>query len=121
MVMMGSADEWEKLVLWRGLEAEFDVLTRTAGSICRKKGWKKDWLHGGCYMHLETSEFIEALRGKGGKPEDEAADVLMALLSTMSHNGITGTAVMKSLRRVMEKLSDDSSDLSKKAREHSPD
>lgn len=35
-------------------------------AICQTKGWKKDWANGGVYLHLEVSEFIEALRGKGG-------------------------------------------------------
>jgi phosphoribosyl-ATP pyrophosphohydrolase len=37
-------------------------------------------------LHLEASEFTEALRGKGDF-EQEAADVLFVLLSTMeAHN-----------------------------------
>jgi len=39
--------------------------------VCAREHWDKDWSNGGVYMHLEVSEFIEALRGKGGDPIDE--------------------------------------------------
>lgn len=32
----------------------------------------------GIYLHLEASEFIESLRGKGGNPTNEADDVLLS-------------------------------------------
>ena len=54
---------------------------------CDRKLWSRTWSGGGCYLHLEVSEFIEALRGKGD-PVAEAADVLFVLLSTMSANGV---------------------------------
>ena len=30
---------------------------------CLRRGWDRGWLEIGCYMHLEVSEFVEALRG----------------------------------------------------------
>ena len=48
--------------------------------VCEKHKWEKDWSKGGCYIHLEVSEFIEALRGKGD-PIDELGDVLFTLLA----------------------------------------
>ena len=44
------------------------------------------------------SEFIDALRGKGGEPpEAEAADVLFVLLSTLRDNGIEVSQVLRIL------------------------
>ena len=61
-------------------------LARKAYAHCQQKGWSRDWREAGCYLHLEASEFTEALRGKGDF-EQEAADVLFVLLSTMeAHN-----------------------------------
>lgn len=57
--------------------------------VCEKMGWSRGWQNAGCYLHLEASEFIEALRGKGeSPPEAEAADVLFVLLSTCLGNNI---------------------------------
>lgn len=55
--------------------------------ICETRGWKKDWSRGGCYVHLEVSEFIEAVRGKGD-PIDELGDVLFTVLAVADHYGI---------------------------------
>ena len=48
--------------------------------VCANMNWKKDWSSGGCYIHLEVSEFIEALRGKGD-PVDELGDILFTVLA----------------------------------------
>jgi len=57
-------------------------LAKEADEFCKSKNWIKNWSNGGCYLHLEASELIEALRGKGDRnPEEELADVLTALLS----------------------------------------
>ena len=50
--------------------------------------WERNWSNGGCYLHLEVSEFIESLRGKGdSSPAAEAGDVLFVLLSMLkAHN-----------------------------------
>lgn len=61
--------------------------------ICEVQGYKKDWSRGGCYMHLEVSEFIEALRGKGD-PEDELGDVLFTILAVADYYGVD---VMKAI------------------------
>jgi len=55
---------------------------------CIDENWGLDWKEGGCYLHLETSEFIESLRGKKGTPETEAAQVLFILLGMMHRNGV---------------------------------
>lgn len=47
------------------------------------------WTHRGAYLHLEASELIEAVRGKGNSnPTDEAGDVLLVLMSITQHAGI---------------------------------
>jgi phosphoribosyl-ATP pyrophosphohydrolase len=48
------------------------------------KNYPMDLLAAGGYLHLEVSEFIEALRNKRGIGAHEAADVLFQLL-TMLH------------------------------------
>ena len=42
----------------------------------------------GVYMHLEVSEFIEALRGKGGDPLDELGDVLFTVLAVAEYHDL---------------------------------
>lgn len=54
---------------------------------CKKENWSRDWPEAGCYLHLEASEFIEALRGEGD-PVDEAGDVLFVLISSAQAHGI---------------------------------
>lgn len=61
---------------------------------CKKSDYKKDWSHGGCYMHLEVSEFIEALRGKGD-PTEELGDVLFTVLAVADHYKIDIGDAMK--------------------------
>ena len=73
-------------------------LARKAYAHCQQKGWSRDWREAGCYLHLEASEFTEALRGKGD-PEAEAADVLFVLLSTMSANGVDVDRVIERLEQ----------------------
>lgn len=84
-------------------------LSEAALSKCQRRGWKRDWVHGGSYLHLESSEFMEALRGKRTKSEAElidlganeaeceAADVLFVLLSMVAANRL-------SLRRILYRL-----------------
>lgn len=57
------------------------------GEVCRKNDWEKDWSHGGCYMHLEVSEFIESLRGKGD-PIEELGDVIFTIVAVAGNYGI---------------------------------
>jgi len=65
---------------------------------CNRRGWKRTWLAAGCYLHLEVSEFIEALRGKGeSTPVEEAADVLFVLFSTLKAHDIEPSEVLEVL------------------------
>ena len=62
--------------------------------VCDIMNWKKDWSRGGCYIHLEVSEFIEALRGKGN-PTDELGDVLFTLLAVADYYNINPIEAIK--------------------------
>lgn len=74
-------------------------------AICVKRQWQKDWLGGGCYLHLEVSEFIESLRGKGdSNPVSEAGDVLFVLLAMLAHHQINVDDVLDELKYTLEKL-----------------
>jgi len=56
--------------------------------VCRIAGWSRDWKEGGCALHLEVSEFIEALRKKRGDIIEEAGDILFVLLSILADQDI---------------------------------
>ncbi len=82
-----------------------DEVAAKARAVCETKGWKRNWSNGGCYLHLEVSEFIEALRGKGDEtPADEAADVLFVLLSMLHYEDISSSDVLKILDEKCDKL-----------------
>ncbi len=67
-------------------------------AMCHKRGWSMHWTHRGAYLHLESSELIEAVRGKRGDPEQEAADVLLVLMSITENHGIAWSVVMENAR-----------------------
>jgi NTP pyrophosphatase (non-canonical NTP hydrolase) len=71
-----------------------DAYTEFVKYVCECNKWKKDWSHGGCYMHLEVSELIEALRGKGD-PEDELGDVLFTVIAVANHHNVDIIAAIK--------------------------
>jgi NTP pyrophosphatase (non-canonical NTP hydrolase) len=80
-----------------------EKLSDKIAQVCALKKWDKDWLKGGCYIHLEVSEFIESLRGKGNDPpEKEAADVMFTLLAVMNHYNISIEAVLKQLNAIID-------------------
>lgn len=73
-----------------------EELAVKAAEVCKQQGWTRNWSAGGCYLHLEASEFIEALRGKGSSPPaEEAADVLFVLLSMCQGNGVALADVVR--------------------------
>ena len=77
------------------------ILSNRIAKACKKRKWKKDWSNGGCYLHLEASEFIESLRGKGGSPEDEAADVFITLMALIGANNVDADLVKE---RIYDKV-----------------
>jgi NTP pyrophosphatase (non-canonical NTP hydrolase) len=77
-----------------------EALADKATAVCEQKGWRRDWATGGCHLHLEVSEFIESLRGKGANtPTEEAADVLFVLLSMCRAQGIDFDEVRRYFHR----------------------
>jgi NTP pyrophosphatase (non-canonical NTP hydrolase) len=76
------------------MNSDLKVYTNFIRGVCALREWKKDWSHGGCYTHLELSEFIEALRGKGD-PIEELGDVLFTLIAVADHYNIDASEAMK--------------------------
>ena len=66
----------------------YTELQQRVWALCKKEGWDKDWASGGCYLHLEASELIEALRGKSGNPTEEGGDVIFTLMALLAHYNI---------------------------------
>lgn len=78
------------------------------GEVCKRRNWKKDWSSGGCYIHLEVSEFIESLRGKGDSPPvKEAADVLITLFAVLKHYNISAKDLLNALEEIVEGIETD--------------
>lgn len=73
-------------------------------AMCKLRGWNMHWTHRGAYLHLESSELIEALRGKRGDPLHEAADVLLVLMSITENAGLQWSAVTQQARATCEAL-----------------
>ena len=83
---------------------DVDQFAKDSLDFAKGMGWTKDWSRGGCYIHLEASEFIESLRGKKGKPIEELGDVLMTVLSVAENYGLNPTEAMRKCRIKMDKL-----------------
>jgi hypothetical protein len=82
-------------------DIDLDEFTEKCYDFCvDKMGWSRHWTVGGCYLHLEASEFIESLRGKGD-PEDELGDVLLVLLSVARHYNLD---VKRAIKRSYAKM-----------------
>ena len=79
---------------------DIEEFSKETFKFTKSMGWKKDWIHGGCYIHLEASEFIEALRGKGD-PVEELGDLLITVFSTCEHYNISITDGIKAARNKM--------------------
>jgi NTP pyrophosphatase (non-canonical NTP hydrolase) len=67
--------------------------------MCKARNWSLHWTARGAYLHLESSELIEAIRGKHGEPLKEAADVLIVLMSITESAGIPWNAVEQQARQ----------------------
>lgn len=80
-----------------------ELLSHDCLQSCVKNEWKRDWSNGGVYLHLEVSEFIEALRGKGN-PTNEAADVLFCFLALLKNHDIPITNVITKLQTLTKGL-----------------
>jgi NTP pyrophosphatase (non-canonical NTP hydrolase) len=81
-----------------------DTLPARVLTMCKKRGWSLHWSSRGAYLHLEVSELIEALRGKRGKVVDEAADVLLVLMSITENAGIPWGEVLDQVAATCARL-----------------
>ena len=84
-------------------------LPQRAIEVCRRRGWDTHWTERGAYLHLEASELIEAVRGKRGKPAEEAvaeeaADVLFVLMSITEAQGLPWNKVLEQLAYKIDHL-----------------
>lgn len=86
-------------------DMKMDELAKRIITMCKTRGWSLHWTHRGAYLHLESSELIESVRGKGdSSPTAEAGDVLLVLLSIIENEGISFDDVMKALLVKLEWL-----------------
>ena len=70
----------------------------------KRKQYPLDILSAGGYLHLEVSELIEALRGKRGNAEHEAADVLFQLLTIIRSRRLNIDRILKRLEKLAPEL-----------------
>ena len=77
---------------------ELNGMAARVVAMCKKRGWSLHWTERGAYLHLESSELIEAIRGKHGDPDDEAGDVLLVLMSITEHAGIPFSRVVSNAK-----------------------
>ena len=71
------------------MTAREDQLGQDLQALADRRGWsKEDWCERGVYMHLEVSELIEAIRGKGD-PLHEAGDVLVTFTGLLVLAGLS--------------------------------
>lgn len=79
------------------LSQKLATIGRSARQVCTERGWGVGWKERGAVLHLEASEFIEAIRGKRGVPEEEAADVLFTLLVACNSHDVNMARVVEHL------------------------
>ena len=80
---------------------DYAKLQQRVWNVCKSEGWVKDWKGGGCYLHLEASELIEALRGKGSDPTIEGGDVLFTLMALLANYEINIDDCARALTKKM--------------------
>ena len=84
--------------------AHLNLLAADILEVCKQRGWDLRWPARGAYLHLESSELIEAIRGKRGDPKGEAADVLLVLMSITQNHGIPFTEVVEQAAATCQSL-----------------
>lgn len=84
-----------------------DEMAADVVAMCKRRGWSMHWTHRGAYLHLESSELIESVRGKGDStPLEEAGDVLLVLMSITEHAGIPFSDVVNAAKRKLAWLNE---------------
>ena len=85
--------------------ASCSALAARVLAMCNKRNWCLHWTSRGAYLHLESSELIEAVRGKGtSTPKQEAGDVLLVLMSITEAAGIPFDEVIAEAAAKCERL-----------------
>jgi len=84
-------ERWEEIL--SALREPGEECPAAVLKVCHDRNWSLHWTARGAYLHLEASELIEAIRGKHGNPTEEAADVLIVLMSITEHAGIPWDSV----------------------------
>lgn len=85
--------------------SEEATLAAESLAMCKQRGWSLHWTARGAYLHLEASELIESLRGKGtSTPTEEAGDVLLVLMSITENAGIPWADVIAACRAKVERF-----------------
>lgn len=87
-----------------GEAPNLDHMARRVKAMCIKREWSMHWTARGAYLHLESSELIEAIRGKHGDPTEEAGDVLLVLMSITEQAGIPFHQVVEAASRKLDGL-----------------
>jgi NTP pyrophosphatase (non-canonical NTP hydrolase) len=82
----------------------FSRLSQKIKIACETNGWASDWKEGGSYLHLETSEFVESLRGKKGTPEEEFADVMFVLIGMCAEHNVSFEKGFEQMEKKLEKM-----------------
>lgn len=85
-------------------EMYFHKLCEDALAICKKRDWNLHWEGRAAHLFIESSELMEAVRGKHGNSTEEAADVLFVLMSILASNNIKWGDVVYALNRKMNEL-----------------
>ena len=83
---------------------DLDKMAWRVVQMCTTRNWSMHWTHRGAYLHLESSELIEAIRGKHGDPLEEAGDVLLVLMSITEYHGIPFTQVIDQAEKKLSHL-----------------
>lgn len=99
-------DDIARSAFYAGRECDnpIDVLTSRVISLYERKDWPLGWADRLSYLILESSEFVEAVRGKGGDPVDEAGDILITVLALIEPNDITFDDMMKAANKKINDL-----------------
>jgi hypothetical protein len=86
------------------VKGDMQAVIRDCLDVCALRGWSLHWTARGAYLHLESSELIEAWRGKGKSTvAQEAGDVLLVLFSIL---GASETRWDDALRCATEKIAE---------------
>ncbi len=85
-------------------EVKIDDLAVLVLDVCKRRGWSLHWESRSAHLHHESTELMEAVRGKHGNVLEEAGDVLFVLMSITETRGIRFSEVVAQVQRKAEDL-----------------